>query len=1021
MEPEKLSNAGLNRLHKEGESCGSSTDSPVPELRPSQLPDSPAPALPIPQQVAVVLNSQADAPLPVAGAKRKRGRPPKGEGKAVVAAAPARAKKGMKKEDDDVCFICFDGGSLVLCDQGDCPKAYHPACIKRDEAFFSGTTRWTCGWHICSKCQDSAARYMCYTCTYSLCKRCSKDADFLRVRGNKGFCSTCYPVITMIENIDQGNKETVQVDFDDERNWEYLFKVYWMCLKKDLSLTVDEIIRAQKPSIAPTPSTVTQREISSAAYHLRNNGTTARENSIASNGEISYTSVKSICDNNNNNSVLFTAWASKELLSFVAYMRNGDTSVLSPKEVQALLFNYIKRNNLRDPHQRSEIICDSELESLFKKPRVRHFEMLTLLESHFPPNGESPRDEIGGGVIDPAISNSHNLPIISENCRDTNGKKTEERDDRDRVNEEKCVCGKLESHVESSGSTNNDPNNQTSATSLSNGSTLSANDREAENLWRYRDPNGKVQGPFGMEQFRKWSLTGIFPPEMRIWKLNTEERDSVLLTDVIKCQVTLRNNLSSSPQEAKGTPDSTSHHCDGPWSGGANYAGIVADADSNGKGSPESTFHHCDEPWSGSASSDRVDKGADTNGMLEIVRDDVSVSHSSSLTTLVINKDPQIDNDAQIRMSSKCLDSNAPKVINYVERSSPVTEQPHEEVHRDIGDLAQAWNPTPNYENWKSQVNIVSQPTDRVSHNNQVNEQVYQVNDQRYQVNEQYYQVNEQRCQVNEQTYQVNQQANQVNQQHCFGQPFSEELLRKNNPVNNWNSLEAHPHYASLINSTNPSEQKFNNNLQEFSMPISKTSTGFSEAQTIEEQQMWQPQQFSVQNSSIPNVTTLPPQLTDHNQKNYFQNQKTSGHNNNFEKVRATENTHSLSPNCAAQDSSWSSASSSLVIGGGNQLPRSASSFRPHDVATPTSKLDELLSPSPPNPVPNASSWLAMMTEPLDFHTLGEESVSDLLAEVDAMEPNSEEASPNMLMDYVDDLFDDSKTDWFTSLGGISP
>ena len=41
--------------------------------------------------------------------KRKRGRPPKGQAK------PPPAKK--MKEDEDVCFICFDGGSLVLCDR----------------------------------------------------------------------------------------------------------------------------------------------------------------------------------------------------------------------------------------------------------------------------------------------------------------------------------------------------------------------------------------------------------------------------------------------------------------------------------------------------------------------------------------------------------------------------------------------------------------------------------------------------------------------------------------------------------------------------------------------------------------------------------------------------------------------------------------------------------------------------------------------------------------------------------------
>ncbi|KAH0943016.1 hypothetical protein HID58_002653 [Brassica napus] len=39
----------------------------------------------------------------------------------------------------------------------------------------------------------------------------------------------------------------VNVDFDDKLSWEYLFKVYWLCLKEELSLTVDELTRANNP------------------------------------------------------------------------------------------------------------------------------------------------------------------------------------------------------------------------------------------------------------------------------------------------------------------------------------------------------------------------------------------------------------------------------------------------------------------------------------------------------------------------------------------------------------------------------------------------------------------------------------------------------------------------------------------------------------------------------------------------------------------------------------------------------
>lgn len=43
----------------------------------------------------------------------KRGRPPRG----AVVKAPQSKRQREEEEGEDVCFICFDGGSLVLCDR----------------------------------------------------------------------------------------------------------------------------------------------------------------------------------------------------------------------------------------------------------------------------------------------------------------------------------------------------------------------------------------------------------------------------------------------------------------------------------------------------------------------------------------------------------------------------------------------------------------------------------------------------------------------------------------------------------------------------------------------------------------------------------------------------------------------------------------------------------------------------------------------------------------------------------------
>ncbi|XP_058228086.1 zinc finger CCCH domain-containing protein 44-like [Rhododendron vialii] len=376
----------------------------------------------------------------IGGGKRKRGRPPKGQSKQTP------LKKRKEDEEEDVCFICFDGGSLVLCDRKGCPKAYHPACIKRDEAFFRSKAKWNCGWHICSSCQK-AAHYMCYTCTYSLCKACAKYADYVCVRGNKGFCTTCMKTIMLIENNGQGNKEMVQVDFDDKSSWEYLFKVYWVLLKEKLSLTLDELTQAQNPWKAA--GTVAYKAKSLDVHYGGNEGKVAipsitsrlleanncdrpkEQLNLPKKGGSPSTD-RSISDNNSI-SMETKEWASKELLEFVAHMRNGDTSFLSQFDVQTLLLDYIKINNLRDHGQQSQIICDLRLRNLFGRPLVGHVEMLKLLEFHCLTKEDSRKDVIQDNTVHDVLSqvegdgNNDNLFMMGKHKKHKTRGKGDER------------------------------------------------------------------------------------------------------------------------------------------------------------------------------------------------------------------------------------------------------------------------------------------------------------------------------------------------------------------------------------------------------------------------------------------------------------------------------------------------------------------------------------------------------------------------------------------------------------------
>ncbi|KAF3676518.1 putative zinc finger CCCH domain-containing protein 19-like isoform X2 [Capsicum annuum] len=418
-----------------------------------------------------------------------------------------RSSSRRKTIGEDVCFICFDGGNLVLCDRRGCTKAYHPSCIDRDEDFFRAKGRWNCvalwsgsqagfpffsdllnislelllgvfsgtqhlrknslmlwlvrvkrgwarqvkakeqgimkmhdsnfsgaswlsftnqrlrphlfalnggGWHQCTICRKNAC-YLCYTCTFSLCKGCIKDDVILCVRGNKGFCKNCMKTVKLIEGLGKEDNDG-PIDFDDKSSFEYLFKDYLMDLKAKLSLSSDEIADAKCPRKGADVS-ASKQELSEAQLDNNGGGGSGSDASIETleasktkkrklrkrskslkNEEDPTTTAVTISEGFSTAGT--TEWASKELLEFVKHMKSGDTSVLSQFDVQALLLEYIKTNKLRDPRRKSQIICDSRLERLFGKTRVGHFEMLKLLESHFLVKEDSQTDDVQGSVVD---------------------------------------------------------------------------------------------------------------------------------------------------------------------------------------------------------------------------------------------------------------------------------------------------------------------------------------------------------------------------------------------------------------------------------------------------------------------------------------------------------------------------------------------------------------------------------------------------------------------------------------------
>ncbi|KAI9176573.1 hypothetical protein LWI28_004482 [Acer negundo] len=283
----------------------------------------------------------------------------------------------------------------------DCPKAYHPECVDKDDSVLESDVRWTCNWHSCGVC-NKPPKFYCFCCPFAVCKCCLNDAGFAVIRNNKGLCDSCLELAWLIEEKADVDSNGCKVDFHDRDTVEFLFYDYWEIIKKEEGLTSEQVISAYnklKKSSDSLEHDEVKEGTSESDYESQLDifdddidGCKQIGRRKRMTGQLSAMKRKAISKKKE-----FIGWGSEPLLEFLASIGKDTSTEMSQYAVVDIITEYCRKNKLFDPEKSKKINFDARLNAVLRRKSANRNNLYNLLTPHLAENLELSEDELKCG------------------------------------------------------------------------------------------------------------------------------------------------------------------------------------------------------------------------------------------------------------------------------------------------------------------------------------------------------------------------------------------------------------------------------------------------------------------------------------------------------------------------------------------------------------------------------------------------------------------------------------------------